>query len=171
MRTAKLIIIIISTLFMTSCVGEPVIFSDTAFALDTIIQIKIYYKNSKNHNEDIFNNTFAMISDLENILSVYIEGSDIYKVKENAGIMPVEVSPIVYDVVRDSLEYSKITDGLFDVTAGPLIDLWAIDPPYGYVPTQAELDEILPLIDYNQIDLSKENQIYLLLPDLLNMVF
>lgn len=158
---ASLVCSIFSLFVFSGCASEPVIVSDTAFALDTVIQIKIYYANSRGHDDAIIDNTFDLIRDLEDILSVHIEGSDIYNVKLNAGTAPVEVSPIAYNVVKASIEYSEMTDGLFDVTAGPLIDLWAIDPPNGHVPTNAELDAVLPLIDYRKIDLSKENQIYL----------
>jgi len=160
-KRITILFIIAIVILAASCAGSPSIESDTTFALDTIIQIKIYYKDSRNHDEDIFDNTFALIDELENSLSVHVVGSDIYNLKEYAGTQPVEVSPIAYNVVKDSIEYSEITGGLFDVTSGPLIDLWAIDPPDGYVPTSAEIDEVLPLIDYNDIDLSQENHIYL----------
>jgi len=156
-----ILLMLTAILLMTSCSSQPVVVSDSAFALDTVIQIKIYYQNSRSHDEEIFDSTFALINDLENTLSVHKEGSDIYNVKENAGANSVEVSAIAYNVVKDSIEYSRITDGLFDITSGPLIDLWAIDPPDGYVPTGAELDAVLPLIDYNNIDLSQENEIYI----------
>lgn len=160
-KKITILIIIAAVLLIGACESEPVIVSDSHFALDTIVQIKIYYKNARSHDEEIFDNTFSIIDDLENTLSVHVEGSDIYNVAQNAGIESVEVSPIAYNVVKDSIEYSQMTDGLFDVTAGPLIDLWAIDPPDGYVPNSAELDAVLPLIDYNNIDLSNENEIYL----------
>jgi thiamine biosynthesis lipoprotein len=159
--TAILLIIITILSFTAGCTDKPAVASDSAFALDTIVQIKIYYKNSRNHDEDIFEKAFTLINDLENTLSVHVQGSDIYNVKENAGIQSVEVAPIAYSVVKDSIEYSRATDGLFDVTSGPLIDLWAIDPPNGHVPSAGELSAVMPLIDYTKIDLSNENEIYL----------
>jgi len=160
-KTLTILLAVIMLLNITSCSNEPVIVSDTTFALDTIIQIKIYYKNIRNQDDEIFDKTFDLIRDLEKTLSVHVEGSDMYNTKENAGLKPVEVSPISYSIVKESLKYSALTEGLFDVTAGPLIDLWAIDPPYGHVPTDKELEAVLPLIDYKKIDLSETNQIYL----------
>ena len=156
-----LLITIILIISLISCSNEPVVVSDTTFALDTIIQIKIYYKDDKNITENIIDEAFSLITELEDILSVHIEGSDLYNIKENAGVTPVDVNDITYDIISNSITYSKLTDGLFDITAGPLIDLWAIDPPYGHVPTDAELQEVLPLIDYSKIDLSNDNQVYL----------
>ena len=50
------------------------------------------------------------------------------------------VSPETLDVIRKSVAYSRMTGGVFDITAGPLIALWAINPPEGHVPTAEELD-------------------------------
>ena len=44
---------------------------------------------------------------------------------------------------------------------GPLIDLWAIDPPNGHVPTSEELDTVLPLIGYSRIIFYDNNQVML----------
>jgi len=155
------IIILAITALLSSCKKETTIVSDTTFALDTIVQIKVYYDNKKDVDEELIDNTFSLIRDLENTLSVHIEGSELYNIKENAGIEPVTVNDITYSIIQDSVEYSDLTDGLFDITAGPLIDLWAIDPPDGYVPTDVELEDVLKLIDYNKIDLLEDNKVYL----------
>ena len=76
-----------------------------------------------------------------------------------AGSGSVSVSPLTYTTIKNSLEYSRLTDGLFDITAGPLINLWAINPPDGHVPTDEELAAVLPKIDYKKIDLSEENKV------------
>jgi thiamine biosynthesis lipoprotein len=39
---------------------------------------------------------------------------------------PVAVSPETADLMRRSLGYSRISDGCFDATVGPLVDLWGI---------------------------------------------
>ncbi len=160
-KNIKLLILFALALLLASCQTEPVILSDNTFALDTIIQVKLYYPSERLSDDTLIDKTFSLIRDLENTLSVHIEGSDPYNIKENAGLQPVTVSDITYSVIKESTKYSEMTGGLFDVTAGPLIDLWAIDPPYGYVPTAQELDDVLKLIDYKKIDFMENNQIFL----------
>ena len=153
--------VLIPILFLlSSCTRQQEVISDRTFALDTLIEIKIYqYPDQK--KENLIQDSFELIRDLENTLSSHIEGSDLYIIKQNAGTKTTQVKGITYSVLKDSIYFSEITNGLFDVTAGPLIDLWAIDPPDGHVPTQQELDEVLTLINYNKINFLNDNRIKL----------
>ena len=155
------ITILILIFINTSCRRQEEIISDRAFALDTLVEIKLYQYEGGRLDDSIIAGAFGLISSLEDTLSVHVEGSDTYYLKENAGIAPTQVSEITYKVIQDSLKYSELTGGLFDVTTGPLIDLWAIDPPYGHVPTQQELDAVLPLIDYRDIEFLQDSTIEL----------
>ena len=155
------LIILAAAVLLSSCQSQPFQLEGSAFALDTIIQVKLYYESKKDADDEIISETFALIDELESALSVHIEGSDTYNLKENAGVSPVTVSGITYSVIEQAVAYSRMTDGLFDVTAGPLIDLWAIEPPNGHVPTDEELQEALSLVDYAKIDFLVDNMIYL----------
>lgn len=161
-KKAKYIFLVLSLiLIFASCSKQEVVLSDQTFALDTLIDIKIYqYSNDKN-DESVIDDSFKLIKSLEDILSVHFEGSDVYNIKANAGKQPVEVNEITYRLIKDSIKFSELTDGLFDVTTGPLIDLWAIDPPNGHLPSQNELDVAIPLIDYHKINFQKDNRIML----------
>lgn len=129
--------------------------SKTDFYLDTVVDIKIYNPNNK--SAEVIDKAMERIGALEEILSIHIEGSDLWKVKENAGIKPVEVSKETMEVMKASLKYSEYTNGLFDVTTGPLVDLWAINPPNGYVPTEEELQTTLSKVNYNNMIIDEEN--------------
>ncbi len=97
------------------------------------------------------------IEALEQVLSIHVQGSDLWNIKENAGVKPVKVSEETIEVIKTSLKYSQYTNGLFDVTTGPLVDLWAIDPPEGHVPTEEELKNTLSKINYEEMIIDQEN--------------
>lgn len=128
--------------------------SKNEFLLDTIVTIKLY--DVPQSKESVIDESFALIRDLENLLSVHIETSDLYQLKENAGVRPVKVNEKTMEVLKKSMEYSVRTNGKFDITAGPLIDLWKIDPPNGYVPTEEELNQAKSFIDYRKLILNEE---------------
>jgi thiamine biosynthesis lipoprotein len=159
----KILIFILMPLFLilSSCGRQPEVISEKTFALDTLIEIKIYQYSDQKNRENLIQESFALIRSLENTLSMHVDGSDIMRLNEDAGKNTTKVSKMAYDVLQDSVYFSSLTDGLFDVTAGPLIDLWAIDPPYGHVPTQDELDNVLPLIDYQKMIFSDNNHVRL----------
>lgn len=170
MKTYKNIIRIIA-LLLTVTLSMPLVFACTAdeaeiaysetrtFALDTLIDIKVYHYSDETLADNVLSDSVSLISTLENTLSSHIEGTEIDQINQAAGIGSVSVSDITYNTIKNSLEYSQLTGGLFDITAGPLIDLWAINPPEGHVPTDEELAAVLPKIDYEKIDLSEENTV------------
>lgn len=120
---------------------------DHAFQLDTIITIKLYGEEDFGLMED----SFSRIDELEKTLSVHLEDSDLAKVRDEAGISAVKVQAETIEVMEAALSYAELSQGRFDPTAGPLIDLWSIDPPEGHVATEEELAEIQPLIDYQKV--------------------
>nr|WP_246169849.1 FAD:protein FMN transferase [Alkalibaculum sporogenes] len=149
-------------LYVTSCNSVEVkpneFVSKNDFYLDTIVDIKIYDSSiSTQEAENIIDKAFSRIEELEDLLSLHIEGSDLYKIKENAGLDHVKVSEETIHVIKSSLEYSQLSNGHFDITTGILVGLWVIDPPNGYIPTNSELDDALPKIDYKKIQIDEEN--------------
>ena len=61
---------------------------------------------------------------LESALSVYRPESDLSRVNQAAGEHPVLVSPLTHEAVSLALRYAEHTNGAFDPTVGPLLDLW-----------------------------------------------
>ncbi|NLK72662.1 MAG: hypothetical protein GX285_06570, partial [Clostridiales bacterium] len=138
-KRSILLIYILIAIFLFGCVNgsiqkpvnEAEFISGSEFLLDTIVNIKIYdYKD-----EAIFEEVFEYIQTLENILSIHVKGSDLWNIKENAGKEWTAVSADTMEIFKRSIEMSVISEGLFDITSGPLIDLWDIDTPNGYYPS------------------------------------
>ena len=63
----------------------------------------------------------------------------------------MEISPETEEVLRLSKEYAALSEGYFDVTTGPLVSLWNIHNEQGHYPSQAELEQVLPLIDKGMV--------------------
>lgn len=133
--------------------GKDQYISDSEFLLDTIVTIKIYGYS----DESIFDDVFDYIKDLENTLSVHVENSDLWKLKQNSGGGWAKVSEDTMQIIKRSIEISKMSKGMFDITAGPLINLWAIDPPEGHFPTEKEREDAIALISYKDIEIDEAN--------------
>lgn len=130
--------------------------SRSEFMLNTYIKITLYGTD----NNELFEEIYKDIEELEGNLSVHIVNSDLYKLKENAGKSYTEVSDDTVEIMQKSIEYSKFSDGLFDVTAGPLIELWSIGTSNEKIPNEEEITKTLELIDYNDILINvNENKI------------
>jgi thiamine biosynthesis lipoprotein len=63
---------------------------------------------------------YRFMKGLEEKLSDYIEGSEVSKINQKAGVEPVEVSADTLEVIKKSLWLSELTQGAFDITAGAI---------------------------------------------------
>lgn len=120
--------------------AEPL--SKTNLMLDTVVTISLY----DSQDTALLDEAFSEIARLEDLLSATREGSDIDRLNRAAGQDWVDIAPETEEVLRLAKEYTALSEGAFDVTAGPLIDLWGIHNGEGHYPTQEELDQALPLI-------------------------
>ena len=132
---------------------EPV--TKANFLLDTYVQISLY----DDSDISVIDLAFQEITRLEDLLSVNREGSELDRLAKAAGKEWVEISPETQEVLLLAKEYADLSGGLFDVTSGPLIDLWDINGE-GHYPTQDELDAVLPLISSEDL-LIEDGKAYL----------
>ncbi|MCR5742724.1 MAG: FAD:protein FMN transferase [Lachnospiraceae bacterium] len=117
------------------------------FAMDTYMTVKCYGENSKKANDE----AEEMIKLLDSILNVESDGSDIYALNENGGgTVGEEVSPMI----EKALVIASQTDGAFDISIRPLVKLWGFPEGVLHIPTDEELEEVLPLIDSSKIKLN-----------------
>src|SRR5262245_40172467 len=68
---------------------------------------------------------FARIAELNSILSDYDEHSELSRLSKTSGLgQSVPIGKDLGTVLEKARYYSKRSDGAFDVTVGPLVQLW-----------------------------------------------
>ena len=88
----------------------------------------------------------------EMLLSRFVPGSEIGRINGSAGIKREKLSPDTYKVLSQAAGFSKMFRGLFDVTIGPLADLWDFKNASA-IPEEARIRQLLPLVDYSCLEL------------------
>jgi thiamine biosynthesis lipoprotein len=121
---------------------------ESRFMLNTIIEITLYEK--EDDSRVIFNDLFGKIQQYENKLSRHVPESEITAVN-NSGGKPVKVSNDIIEVVRSSFLFSDMSEGLFDISIGPLVDLWNIQSGNPRLPSVNEIEQAVEKVDYNKI--------------------
>lgn len=93
---------------------------------------------------------------IEKVTSNYKDSTEISFVNQNAFLKPVKLSPELFGLIERSLEYSKMYDGYFDITVGPLTNYWGFnsDHPIEDLPDSARIKELLGFVDYKFIKLN-----------------
>ncbi|MBN1125351.1 MAG: FAD:protein FMN transferase [Sedimentisphaerales bacterium] len=76
---------------------------------------------------------------VDGLMSDYKSESELSVVNRSAFEKPVAVSEELYQLIETSLDYSKRTDGAFDITIGPLVDLWRKAGNMQQQPSEEEL--------------------------------
>lgn len=164
-KIKKLLVVlslILSSLILISCTknssNENITLSDpiskTELFMGTVIKITLYDTT----DTKILDKAFERVKEIEDLVSINKTGTELDKVNDSAGISPVKVSDTTFDIVEKGLEYSNLSKGKFDITIGPLVKLWSIGLPEAKVPTQEEIDSILPLVDYSKLELNSSDK-------------
>jgi thiamine biosynthesis lipoprotein len=128
--------------------------SRTEFALGTVCTVTLYEKGQSS----VFNDIFNRIREIENLMSVNIPASDISRINAAAGIESVRVHEEAFVVIERAIYFAEISDGVFDPTVGPLTALWGINSDTPKVPSQKEIEDVLLLINFRDIELDANNR-------------
>lgn len=122
------------------------------FILGTIVKIKLYDAPP----EGLFEDIFEEIRGYEGLLSLNIAESDINRINRAAGVEPVTVDPVSLAVIGEGLRYSRLSEGRFDITIGPLVNLWRIGYDDARIPAPEEIARALPLINHREVILDAD---------------
>lgn len=82
---------------------------------------------------------FKQQQGVDELMSGYRDDSELSKLNRDAYKGPVKVSGATFEVLAKSIAFSELSGGAFDVTIGPLSDLWRSGAEANSVPTEAEL--------------------------------
>src|SRR3989454_5348269 len=97
---------------------------------------------------------FQEIRRLENMLSTWIETSELSRVNQAAGLEPIGGSAETFDLLRRALEVAEYTEGGFNIAIGPAVRLWNI-PEAPRIPSALELEIAAQYVDYRRIHLDQ----------------
>lgn len=114
------------------------------FALDTAIGLKVY--GSK--REEVLKKLENRINELDELLSTGKETSEVSRLNRSGKAV---LSKITANLVKRSLEIYQKTDGLFDITIYPLMELWGFPSKNYKVPSDREIKEKLKDVGSDKI--------------------
>ncbi len=97
------------------------------------------------------------ITMVDDLMSDYKSDSDIGRVNSEAAQKPVPVSEETYEVIKRSIEFSKLTDGAFDITVGPLVDLFRLEKKTGIAPSEELITDTKSKVGYEKLILDDSN--------------
>ncbi len=148
-------IVILTVLLSSSCHRQKDrLFKETRTAMYTITTVTVV-ATAEASARDAIEAAFKELQRLEGMLNYYSKDSEISRINQMAGIAPVKVSKETIEIISKAIEAAVLTEGGFDITAGPLISLW--DFKAKKVPPVEEIKRALPKVGYREliVDISK----------------
>ena len=88
---------------------------------------------------------------LDHLLSNYLPASEWSQVNREASTKPVRVSTELFQLLAACVEYSRESDGAFDITVGPLMKVWGFYKGSGHLPHRAEVRGAMAHVGYQNI--------------------
>lgn len=128
-------------------------YEKTSIVMDTAVTLNAYGKNSKEAVEE----SFKRLDEINEMASANITVSDVCKINDASGKTYVKVHPEILKMIQTSIEYSKLSDGAFDITLGPIINLWGIGTENERLPSDEEIKDKLPLVGYKKISVNEND--------------
>jgi thiamine biosynthesis lipoprotein len=138
-------------------------FEATETMMDTFVSIAVYAPD-KATGEAAIGTAFGRMREIEAIASIYDEAAEAYRLNRD-GVLEAPPADLKR-LLELSAEYSEITDGNFDITVQPLLDLWSgglWQEPEAV--QQQRISETLALVDRGKV-IIEDDRVYFTEPEM-----
>jgi thiamine biosynthesis lipoprotein len=101
---------------------------------------------------------FDEVRRLDDLLSNYRPESEWSQVNQHAAERPVKISPELFQLLSACSEYSRESEGAFDISVGPLMKVWGFYKGSGHLPHRPEVLAALTKVGYRHVHLDRAAQ-------------
>jgi FAD:protein FMN transferase len=129
-------------------------------AMGTVIEITLIADDEEAANKASLQ-AFQEIKRIETLMSPWLDSSDVTRINRSAGKERVKVSPETFEVIQKAQEISELSEGGFDITIGPLTELWREARKKTIPPSIEEVKEKLGLVNFKNIGIDPEGKVFL----------
>jgi len=118
--------------------GPVVIDSGSRVIMGTFANVIAVAAKAKTAQEGI-EAAFREQRRIETLMNYHRTDSELSRMNREAFGKPIKVDRATFEVIQSAMHFSKLSDGAFDVTVGPLVDLWHSAADANSTPTEEEL--------------------------------
>ena len=134
------------------------------FVMDTIVTITLHTPDPQ-LGEKALDAAFAEFSRIDKLADRFAEPgspaaeeSDVCRINQNAGLAPLTVEKDILTMLEKCHYFSELSEGAFDATIGPVMDLWGFMDAVQRVPEKQALNDALTLVDYRLVMTDREQK-------------
>ncbi len=131
----------------------PTVHTEAFFFMDTVIGVTLYTEDTAKANA-LFDGCRALLGELDRLWSRRESTSEIAAFNASAeGLNTPDARTLA--LISSALDVAKKTNGAFDPTVTPLIDLWEAAGESGVLPTDAALNRALALVGFERVQITE----------------
>jgi len=123
--------------------------------MGTSISVELWDEDAA-HAHQCIENVMTEMHHIDDTMSPFNPATELSKLNREAALHPVKVSRELFEVIKTSLYFSKLSDGVFDVTFASVG--YRYDYRKGIHPTDAQIAQDLDKIDYRLLLLDEKAQ-------------
>lgn len=140
--------ILFCLIFITGCQNQR-LYKDNRLMLGTFVEVI----SSDPRSAGI---AFAEIKRIEGLLSKYKPESEISRLNKT-GYLKASIE--TFYIIKKSKEFWQVSDGAFDITVAPLVDLWGFTDKKFVLPKEEDIKTALRLVGSDKIILNESNNV------------
>lgn len=126
-------------------------------AMGTTFTVVVYASDEASANQAM-DAAFDEAHRLDALLSNYRPASEWSRINREAAEAPVAVSPELFHLLSECMQYSRASEGAFDLTVGPLMRAWGFFGREHQVPSPEQLREAQQTVGYQHVQLDASKQ-------------
>jgi FAD:protein FMN transferase len=138
--------------------GAPALHEQQRFVMGTMFRVVVYDESPAAAGRAV-GAALAEIVRLDAVMSHYKADSELSRLNREAAAGAVAVDPSLYQVVEESLAYSRLSGGRFDVTIGRLLRTWKDAHAAGRSPSASEIEEAAHCVGYQHVELMPPDRV------------
>ena len=139
-------------------------YSSDQFLMDTLISIKVY-GNDPGTMKTAVTQAYAEMRRIAELAdgfaqpgSAAYDASDVCRINARAGQGPVRVDRDTLAMLLLAKKYHELSQGAFDVTVGPLMDLWGFGGKNPHLPPPDRIEAALELVGSKELVLNERER-------------
>ena len=139
------------TLFLIFLLSAQIVFAEKTISksyMGSEFKLTLCLTNSDSLS-NAFENGWKEIDRVEQLISSWIISSEVSRINQAAGIHSVLVSKELYNLLRYSNEIHQLTQGSFDLTIKPALNIW--NWKSGVIPSNKEITKAKKLVGFQNI--------------------
>nr|WP_306174774.1 FAD:protein FMN transferase [Alteromonas stellipolaris] len=139
---------------IASCSDKPLAVAHLqGQTMGTTYNVKYVLAEGEKEVEGLQEEIDAELVNINKLMSTYDTTSELSRFNQYRYSDNFEVSKETLTVVNEALRLARLSDGVLDVTVGPLVNLWGFGPNKRpeKVPTQADIDAVRDYVGYEKL--------------------